>query len=68
MEEAIVDSVDENNIVTDVCCVLDLDLYRCSKEDLDFVSPYKLRMRRKDDVHALVRMKCMHRYGLETIS
>lgn len=55
MEEPIVDSVDVQNIVTDSSCVLDLDLYTCTKEDLDFVAPYSLTMSRKDDVHAFVR-------------
>lgn len=54
MEEPIVDSVDCANIVSNSCCILDLDLYTCTVSDLDFVAPYRLKMSRKDDVHAMV--------------
>lgn len=54
IEEPIVDCVDNKNVVTDVCCILDLDLYTCKKEDLDFVTSYSLKMTKKDNVNALV--------------
>jgi len=54
MEEPIVDTVDENAIVTNSCCVLELDLKTCKKEDLDFVAPFRVQLRRKDFLHAFV--------------
>ncbi|SBT78822.1 protein arginine N-methyltransferase 1, putative [Plasmodium ovale] len=53
-EEVVIDYVDKNFIVTDTCCILTLDLNTCTKDHLSFVSPFKLRMIRKDYLHALV--------------
>ena len=38
MKEPLVDSVEPNMIVSDECCILDLDLVNCSKEDVEFTS------------------------------
>jgi len=73
MEEPIVDSVEENAIVTNSHCVLDLHLDTCTKADLDFVAPYRLQLRRKDFVHAFiawfdVHFTCCHKPILFTTS
>ncbi|KAI4835756.1 protein arginine N-methyltransferase 1 [Plasmodium brasilianum] len=53
-EEVVIDYVDKNFIVTDTCCILTLNLKTCSKDHLSFVSPFKLKMIKKDYLHALV--------------
>ncbi|CRH03892.1 protein arginine N-methyltransferase 1, putative [Plasmodium relictum] len=53
-EEVVIDYVDKNFVVTDTCRILTLDLNTCTKEELSFVSPFKLKMIRKDYIHALV--------------
>jgi len=54
MEEPIVDTVDENAIVTTPCCVLDINLKTCRREDLDFAAPFRIQLRRKDFLHAFI--------------
>jgi len=54
MEEPVVDVVEKDRVVTDVCTVLELNLSTCKVSDLDFCSPFKLRLKRQDYVHALV--------------
>jgi len=54
IQEPISDFVDVSAIATSTCCVLDLDLQTCRREDLDFLAPYSLTMQRKDFVHAIV--------------
>lgn len=53
-EEVVIDYVDKRFIVTDSCKILDLDLYKCTPEDLSFVTSFQLKMKRKDFIHALV--------------
>lgn len=54
MEEPIVDVVEEVALTTTSCCVLQLDLKTCRKEDLDFCAPYHIELTRRDFVHAMV--------------
>lgn len=54
LQEPISDIVDKTAIATTECCMLDLDLNKISREDLDFVVPYSLEATRKDFIHALV--------------
>ncbi|KAL8439337.1 hypothetical protein Efla_002817 [Eimeria flavescens] len=54
MEEPIVDTVDENAVATNSCCVLEIDLATCTPADLDFCAGYTLHLRRKDFLHAFV--------------
>ncbi|OII72831.1 arginine N-methyltransferase [Cryptosporidium ubiquitum] len=54
MEEPIIDTVGENAVNTSSYCILDIDLYKCKKEDLEFVSPFYLKVARKDFVHAFI--------------
>jgi len=42
MKEPIIDYVNENQIVSNSCMVLDLDLVNCKKEDVNFSHKYKL--------------------------
>ncbi|CEM26639.1 unnamed protein product [Vitrella brassicaformis CCMP3155] len=54
MEEPIVDCVEEQAVATTSCCVLELDLKTCTKEDLDFCAPYRITLKRKDFLHAFI--------------
>mmetsp|Transcript_12320 Transcript_12320/g.19545 ORF Transcript_12320/g.19545 Transcript_12320/m.19545 type:complete len:377 (-) Transcript_12320:90-1220(-) len=54
LQEPISDIVDESSLVTPPCCVLELDLCKCSTRDLDFLAPFSLRVARKDFIHSLV--------------
>ena len=49
-----VDTVPSNNIMSDTCCVLDLDLVKMKKEQVEFSNFYSLKMQHTDKVHALV--------------
>lgn len=54
MQEPISDIVEQSGIATNVACVLEIDLHKCRREDLDFFATYELRAIRKDFLHALV--------------
>eukprot|EP00928_Gymnodinium_smaydae_P071637 TRINITY_DN55176_c0_g1_i1.p1 TRINITY_DN55176_c0_g1~~TRINITY_DN55176_c0_g1_i1.p1 ORF type:complete len:388 (+),score=61.50 TRINITY_DN55176_c0_g1_i1:111-1274(+) len=54
MQEPISDFVNEEAIATSTCCLLDVDLTTCCKEDLDFFAEYSLKVTRKDLLHAMV--------------
>mmetsp|Transcript_96446 Transcript_96446/g.176912 ORF Transcript_96446/g.176912 Transcript_96446/m.176912 type:complete len:383 (-) Transcript_96446:5-1153(-) len=54
MQEPISDIVEQSGIATNVACVLEIDLHKCRREDLDFFAAYELRATRKDFLHALV--------------
>ena len=44
LAEPIVDYVDSEDLVTDVCNFLQLDLMACRKEDCEFANNYELTM------------------------
>jgi len=52
--EPLVDVCDPKQIISDACCVLDIDLYKVTKEQLDFASDFELNIKRNDYCHALV--------------
>ena len=52
--DPIVDTVPAENIMSDECCILDLDLVKMKKEDVEFSNFYSLSMRYNDRVHAFV--------------
>jgi protein arginine N-methyltransferase 1 len=54
MKEPIIDYVHKENIISDTCCILDLDLVRMKKEEVNFSVKYKLTMAYKDRLHGLV--------------
>ena len=54
MKEPLVDSVDNQMIMSDSCKILTLDLVNCKKEDVEFSSQYNLCMHYTDRVHGLV--------------
>lgn len=54
MKEPLVDMCEPGMINTNSCKILDLDLVRMKKEDVEFVAPYSLTVDRDDKVHALV--------------
>ena len=54
MKEPLVDTVDSQMIMSDAYKILDLDLVRCNKDDVNFSNQYSLRMKHTDRVHGLV--------------
>lgn len=52
--DPMVDTVPSNAIMSDVCCILDLDLVKCKQRDVEFNNLYSLKMQYNDNVHALV--------------
>jgi len=52
--EPLVDTCNANQIISDSCAVLEVDIYTVKKEDLDFESKFELKMNRDDYCHALV--------------
>ncbi|KDO24020.1 protein arginine N-methyltransferase [Saprolegnia parasitica CBS 223.65] len=54
MTEPLVDTVEGDAIVSNVCPILDIDLATVKKEDLAFKSPFSVVCARKDFCHALV--------------
>ena len=54
LQEPIVDIFDKKAINTSICKILELDLYTCNKEDLDFSNQYELTFFRRDTLNAVV--------------
>ena len=53
LQEPIVDVFNKTLINTSICKILDLDLYTCKKEDLDFSNQYELTFFRRDTLNGL---------------
>jgi hypothetical protein len=53
-KDPMVDIVPPNNIMSDSCCILDLDLVKMDKKEVEFSNFYQLKMNHNDNVHALV--------------
>lgn len=51
MLEPLVDIVPSNQIISDTCCILELDLYSINVSDLDFSSNFELTINRQDFIH-----------------
>jgi len=54
LTEPLVDTCNPQQIISDSCEILNIDLNTVKKEDLDFSSEFRLRINRDDYVHALV--------------
>jgi len=54
MKEPLVDVVHGNSVMTESARILDLNLYTCKVEDLDFQSKFTLKVKHDDYVHAIV--------------
>jgi len=54
LREPLVDTVDQNMVITDACPVLKIDISTVKKSDLDFSSPFRLTAVRNDYGHAFV--------------
>ena len=52
--EPLVDSVDREQLNTNACAVVDLDLKTMKPEEVEFANQWSLEVRRKDKIHALV--------------
>lgn len=53
-KDPVVDTVPSQQIMSDYCCVLDLDLVHMKPEEVNFSNHYSLTMNYTDRVHALV--------------
>jgi protein arginine N-methyltransferase 1 len=65
MKEPLIDMVEPEMIVSNSCCILDLDLVHCKKEDVEFTAAYKLKIDSNSKVHALVSWFDCHFSDLE---
>ena len=54
LTEPVVDVVDANHVLSDSQPILNVDILTCTKEDLAFTSPFRLRAQRNDYVHGFV--------------
>eukprot|EP00211_Chloroparvula_japonica_P005848 CAMPEP_0119131946 /NCGR_PEP_ID=MMETSP1310-20130426/10980_1 /TAXON_ID=464262 /ORGANISM="Genus nov. species nov., Strain RCC2339" /LENGTH=365 /DNA_ID=CAMNT_0007122547 /DNA_START=45 /DNA_END=1142 /DNA_ORIENTATION=+ len=54
IQEPLVDVVDGNAVVTDVCNIYEIDCATIKKEDLAFTAKFKINCKRNDYVHAFV--------------
>lgn len=54
IKEPVVDTVEAKSLVTDSVPVLTLDILTCTKDDLAFRNPFKLKAQRNDYIHGLV--------------
>jgi len=52
--DPMIDTIKANNIISDTCSILDLDLMTMKKDDVEFSSFYSLKMNYSDKMHALV--------------
>lgn len=52
--EPLVDMCEPKQIISDVCKILDIDIYTVRKEDLDFTSDFKMTFNVDDYCHAIV--------------
>ena len=53
-KDPMVDIVPSNNLMSDHCCIVDVNLVTMKQDDVNFSSQYKLNMDYTDKVHALV--------------
>jgi hypothetical protein len=60
--EPLVDIVPPDQIVTDYCCIKDIDTTVCTAADLNFSAPFTLTASRDDYVHGTKRLllSCTH--------
>ncbi|PFH53723.1 hypothetical protein AMATHDRAFT_54170 [Amanita thiersii Skay4041] len=54
IREPLVDTVELDSVVTDPCMIKHINLLTAKKEDLTFSSPFSLKVRRHDYVHAFL--------------
>lgn len=52
--DPMVDTVPSNNVMSDSCCVLDINLVTMKQKEVEFSNFYSLKMNYTDKVHALV--------------
>jgi protein arginine N-methyltransferase 1 len=52
--DPMVDTVPANNLMSDTCCILDLDLVNMKKGDVEFSNFFQLKMNYNDKIHGLV--------------
>merc|ERR1712165_27126 len=72
LQEPLVDVVDRNQVVANSCLLKEIDIQTCTKDDIPFVAPFSLKIKRNDYVQALVTFfqiefsKCHKRVGFST--
>jgi type I protein arginine methyltransferase len=53
-KDPMVDTVPANAIMSDYCCILDIDLVNMKQDEVNFSNFYSLKMNYTDKIHALV--------------
>merc|ERR1712226_711061 len=72
LQEPLVDVVDKNQVVSNSCLLKEIDIQTCTKDDIPFVAPFSLKIKRNDYAQALVTFfqiefsKCHKRVGFST--
>ena len=60
LTDPLIGSVTPNNMISDSCEILKVDLLKVKLNELDFVSRYKIKINKKDKYHAIVaRFDCV---------
>jgi protein arginine N-methyltransferase 1 len=54
MQDPLIDVCDKKAINSSHCKVFEIDIYTCTKEDLDFAASYELTFFRNDAVHGII--------------
>jgi len=54
LTDPLIDYVTSKSMISDKCEILNIDLLKVKKEQLDFVAKFKLKFNTKDTMHALV--------------
>lgn len=52
--EPIIDIIERDQINTDACAILDIDIKTVTVKDLEFTAEYRLKAKRNDKIHAFV--------------
>ena len=50
LQEPLVDVVDRNQVVANSCMLKEIDIQTCTKDDIPFVAPFSLKIKRNDYV------------------
>lgn len=54
LTDPIIDYVTSKSMISDKCEILNINLLKVKKENLDFVAKFKIKFTAKDTMHALV--------------
>lgn len=54
LTDPMIDYVTSKSMISDKCEILNIDLLKVKKENLDFVAKFKVKFDKKETMHALV--------------